>query len=512
MFRLVRNELQMSALLPYDSNSVCELPRPLSFVLFPAELCPVALQYAGKPLVSSWMPGSTGFAGAIAGSTVLTTLLSLGLIGAMAGLAVVFRRLRRSEKQRAIQDMELRRASRLLRNAAQSRTELLTELGHEIRNPLSGIMGLTHAVEETSLTAPQREFIAAIRRCVRLLEEAVSKTLTSPPDDGAQVGAEANGPGTARIHSVMTAAPPSSLDRTEAKKASADNSPNPGSRPAPAPEKSTLREEKRLADADPKIGRSTRKALVIEDIDYNAIATQAMLRAVGVDSEIASNGPAALERLQTCYYDLALMDWNLPGLMGTEVVKRFRASEAAGQRRLIIGTSAYTAESDRQACLDAGMDAFIPKPLSPEKIAATLRTIPEWSDTTCLTADKSIAVDESAAVDLDLKLLIFLSDRASGGLVAQIDRYLVAADSDREGAHAAVASRDSRRILQQAHRLLAHADAVKYEPLAELAARLQSEAAAMGDEHLRSLLGQIDQAFAGLRNKLDSIRASTGRG
>jgi two-component system sensor histidine kinase TorS len=245
-------------------------------------------------------------------------------------------------------------------------------------------------------------------------------------------------------------------------------------------------------------------------MDYNAVATQAMLRAIGVESEIASNGSTALERLQNGHYDLALVDWNLPGLMGTEVVKRLRASEASGQRRLIIGTSAYTATSDRQACLDAGMDAFIAKPLSPEKIAATLRAIPGWNETTCLPAEARTNPASGDAGQLDLKLLLFLSDRSSGGLAAQIDRYLRAVDVDREEAHAAVAARDGRRIHQQAHRLLAHADAVKCEPLAELAAQLQSEAATTEHERLQQLLRQIEEAFAGLRNKLDSIRASTG--
>lgn len=448
----------------------------------------------------------------IAEPVVLTACLALALIGAISVLAFALRRLRRAEKRLVILDTELRHASELVKKASPSRSELLTELGHEIRNPLSGIVGLTHAIEETPLTTPQRKFITEIRRCVTLLEVQVGKTLADPLGGGLPVGAKANGSGDPGIRNATTAgfAGPLASEASRSVAVTRPSSLLPVAAPRCAQENASAGERERLVKAVNKSGAPARRALVVEDIDYNAIATQAMLRAIGLESEIASDGLTALERVQSGHYDLVLMDWNLPGLTGTEVVKRLRASETPGRRHLIIGTSAYTTEAHRQACRDAGMDAFISKPLSPEKIAATLCEIPGWNEIACLPAEAPTAPEAGATGQLDLKLMLFLSDRSSGGLAAQIDRYVHAVDLDREGAHAAVAARDGRRIHQQAHRLLAHADAVKCEPLAELAAQLQSEAATTEQHRLQRLLAQIDQAFADLRNKLDSIRASTG--
>ena len=57
----------------------------------------------------------------------------------------------------------------------------------------------------------------------------------------------------------------------------------------------------------------TLRALIVEDIDYNVIAMQAMLRKLGIQSDVVNDGVAALERLQSSFYDVAFLDWNLPG-------------------------------------------------------------------------------------------------------------------------------------------------------------------------------------------------------
>jgi CheY-like chemotaxis protein/signal transduction histidine kinase len=491
-------------------QTVREIPAQRSFlVLFPTELCLPVARLVGHLSVVRFPGMSHRVLGLVAGVPVVTGVLSVALLGLLTGLGFSLRKVRRLEKQLLDLDAERQKISRLLKTASESRAEFLVHLGHEIRNPLSGIMGLTHAVEETSLTASQREFITAIRRCVTLLDSVLGGVLTGAAAEAKTLEAEASAraPGTGIQCSVTPAAhhrigeiagelpiemkprPPGDAATLSAGTPARSTSHDSWSSKTPAP---------------------SRLALVIEDIEYNAVATQAMLRVLGLNSEIVTDGAVALERLQSRPYDLVLVDWNLPGLTGTEVVARFRGWEARGQRQLIIGTSAYTTEADRQACLAAGMDAFVSKPLTPEKIAGALRAFPQWEEISLPDGRNLSSPDAAKAAGLDLQLLVFLSERSSGGLAAQIDRYLSAFDADRQAAHAAVASGDSRRIHQQAHRLIAHADAVRCEALAALAARLQSEAAAAGDDARRQLIVQIDDEFVALRNTLDSIRASTG--
>ena len=176
-------------------------------MLFPTELCLITAGFSGNPVRSSGVTVSMKPMGVvIAEPVVLTACLALALIGAIGVLAFALRRLRRAEDRLTILDTELRHASELVKKASQSRSELLTELGHEIRNPLSGIMGLTHAIEETPLTASQREYVTEIRRCVTLLEAQVGKTLVGPLRGGLSLGPKVNGSADPRIHNATTAA------------------------------------------------------------------------------------------------------------------------------------------------------------------------------------------------------------------------------------------------------------------------------------------------------------------
>ena len=114
------------------------------------------------------------------------------------------------------------------------------------------------------------------------------------------------------------------------------------------------------------------RALIVEDIDYNVVAMQAVLRKINIQSDVVNDGISALERLTSTHYDVAFLDWNLPGMIGTEVAARYRAVEPSTRRTIIIATTAHSSDFNKEACLQAGMDAFISKPITPAKIAEAL--------------------------------------------------------------------------------------------------------------------------------------------
>jgi hypothetical protein len=112
---------------------------------------------------------------------------------------------------------------------------------------------------------------------------------------------------------------------------------------------------------------------------------------------------------------------------------------------------------------------------------------------------------------LDLQLLRFLGDGSAKGLGQQIHIYLMAFDSDRRAAHCIFAEGDAKKIHGIAHRLVAHAGAVHFIPLLDLATTAQSDAAALTREQLDQLLRDIDREFIRLTNILDGIRVSIER-
>jgi CheY-like chemotaxis protein len=122
--------------------------------------------------------------------------------------------------------------------------------------------------------------------------------------------------------------------------------------------------------------------LVAEDNEINALLARALLVRLGHRPTIAGNGEAAVEswtasRVAGAPYDLILMDVQMPVMDGLEAARRIRATEAeAGDKptpMLALTANAYA--EDREACLAAGMDALLVKPLDRERLREALETV-----------------------------------------------------------------------------------------------------------------------------------------
>ena len=112
------------------------------------------------------------------------------------------------------------------------------------------------------------------------------------------------------------------------------------------------------------------KVLLVEDNPVNIKITQAQLTRMGCRTVVAENGQLALDALVGNRVDIVLMDCQMPVMDGYEATKRIRENEleALGkpdspQRLQIIAVTANAMPGDREKCLDAGMDDYVPKPL-----------------------------------------------------------------------------------------------------------------------------------------------------
>jgi CheY-like chemotaxis protein len=109
-----------------------------------------------------------------------------------------------------------------------------------------------------------------------------------------------------------------------------------------------------------------RHVLLVEDDPINRDIARSMLYHAGYRVSVAHDGEQALQLLpQLEGVDLVLMDWQMPGLDGLEVTRRMRAglAGAAGLSVPIVALTANAFVEDRAACLNAGMNDFLTKPL-----------------------------------------------------------------------------------------------------------------------------------------------------
>jgi PAS domain S-box-containing protein len=123
--------------------------------------------------------------------------------------------------------------------------------------------------------------------------------------------------------------------------------------------------------------RSTRRILLVEDNPVNQEVAVAMLRKLGWGPDIAGNGVQALDALVRVAYDLVLMDCQMPELDGFEATRRIRALDPATRNPKvpIIAMTANAMQGDMQACLDAGMNDYIAKPI---RSADLMEKIDHW--------------------------------------------------------------------------------------------------------------------------------------
>jgi PAS domain S-box-containing protein len=126
-------------------------------------------------------------------------------------------------------------------------------------------------------------------------------------------------------------------------------------------------------DADHPGGRVL---LVEDDPIHRKIMTQ-MLERMGMYVEAVTSGRHALELFFGRGYDLVFMDCVLPNMNGLETTQKLRQAESAGNHTIIIGMSASAMEAEKQRCLAAGMDDFLPKPIRFEDLE---RTAQRWFD------------------------------------------------------------------------------------------------------------------------------------
>jgi signal transduction histidine kinase/ActR/RegA family two-component response regulator len=114
------------------------------------------------------------------------------------------------------------------------------------------------------------------------------------------------------------------------------------------------------------------RILVAEDNPMNRKVARLVLQRMGYAPEFAGDGSEALAAVAQHAYDVVFMDVQMPVMDGLDATREI-CRRHPEERPRIIGMTASTFAEDRQACMDAGMDDYLPKPVRPADVAAALR-------------------------------------------------------------------------------------------------------------------------------------------
>ncbi len=245
---------------------------------------------------------------------------------------------------------------------------------------------------------------------------------------------------------------------------------------APAHEAVAPRESSAPARHD-STGAPRARLLLVEDNLVNQKVVLAILRKKGFHIEVAGDGREALAKMDApdAGFQLVLMDVQMPVLDGLEATRAIRRNPR-WLKIPIVAMTAHAMNGDRERCLEAGMDAYISKPVQPAHLVATI--------------EKYLAAGSNAALPRVSSARMASPDR---GLVNDMLRlFLQIAPQRLEKLETAAVDSDRDTLAQEARMIEAAAQRLDSKGLSECARRIET-AAAQGN-------------FAQVKTDLESLR------
>ena len=235
--------------------------------------------------------------------------------------------------------------------------------------------------------------------------------------------------------------------------------------------------------------RGALRILLAEDNVTNQQVALGILKRLGLRADAVANGAEAVRTLETVSYDLVLMDVQMPEMDGLEATRHIRDPASAVKRHdvPIIAMTAHAMQGDRERCLEAGMNDYVSKPVSPQALADALERWLPRDDGAALPHPATDPREASPAAERASQLPVF--DRV--GMLARlmddedlarvvVGGFLTDAPKQVVALRDYLAAGDGPAVHHQAHTLKGASAAVGGEALRAAAFEME-QAASAGD-------------------------------
>jgi PAS domain S-box-containing protein len=253
---------------------------------------------------------------------------------------------------------------------------------------------------------------------------------------------------------------------------------------------------------DGKHARSALRILLAEDNAMNQKVALRLLERLGYRADVAANGLEAIEALERRPYDVVLMDVQMPELDGLDASRRICELWPAESRPYIVAMTANALPEDREACLAAGMNDYVAKPIRTEELAAALKRARPL-------AHGNGGAPEVGYVSLDDGALQNLRDLGGDDFLGEvIDAFLADAPDLIATLRRSLAEQSNEELRRAAHTLKSNGATLGAESFSELCRTLEHSAKTGDLEGAPQLVDGIEQEYLALEQALTALRAA----
>src|SRR4029453_13121248 len=264
------------------------------------------------------------------------------------------------------------------------------------------------------------------------------------------------------------------------------------------------------------------RILVAEDNVVNQQLALRVLQKLGYRAEVTANGLEALQALEREPYDVVLMDVQMPTMDGLEATRRIHQRWPEGRRPHVIAATASAMQEEREACLAAGMDDYLSKPIRVDELAAALRRCrphvappppaPAGGSGEGAQAPPEREPQGQPAVaggldPLALERLVETTGDDRSLLTALIDTFVSDAPRLVEAARRGLEHGQTDEVRRAAHTLKANGATFGATSLSELSRQLEALAKSGILEGADELMARIDAEYEQVRIALETVRA-----
>jgi hypothetical protein len=243
------------------------------------------------------------------------------------------------------------------------------------------------------------------------------------------------------------------------------------------------------------------RVLVADDNVTNQRLLQSLLDAIGCDADLVGDGVAAVAAARRGGYDALLLDWQMPRMDGLTAATEIRRHERANGGRLpIIAVTASVLTGDRETCLAAGMDDYLPKPM---RLADLDRVLRRW-----ITARRSDSPRPRPPLDAPRLAHLRRPTRRGTLLLDElIDLYLADGPRRLAALEAALARGDADDVTRQAHALKGSSANLAADEVRAACEHLETQGRTGQIDGLRTLIDAAQAAFAAAATRLLAERS-----